>query len=63
LDDRVVPAVSLPYAGFHYVQDFNALAAAGTSNVLPAGWAFAEAGGGADGLYAADDGAAAAGDV
>jgi len=37
--------ISIPNAGFTYTQDFNTLAASGTSNTaVPAGWAFFEQG-------------------
>ena len=43
-------------AGVSSTQAFNGLATAGTSNVLPAGWAFSEAGTGANLTYGADNG-------
>jgi hypothetical protein len=44
-------------------QNFDSLAASGTSALAAPGWSFAEAGAGADGTYLADDGAATVGDT
>ncbi|WP_315817587.1 hypothetical protein [Paraflavitalea speifideaquila] len=46
-----------------YGQDFNTLAATGTSSVTPIGWAFIESGGNADLTYAASAGAANSGNT
>ena len=45
------------------VQDFDGLAASGTSNQLPDGWYLAESDSNADNSYAADDGSANAGNT
>ncbi|MBE2207627.1 MAG: hypothetical protein IAE84_08585, partial [Saprospiraceae bacterium] len=50
--------ISIPNAGFTYTQDFNTLAASGTSTAVPAGWAFFETSnvfGGANMIYRAGD--------
>lgn len=46
-----------------YTQDFNTLAATGTSMTVPAGWAFIEAGTGSNATYAAGTGSASAADT
>ncbi|HEU4664883.1 MAG TPA: endonuclease [Dokdonella sp.] len=45
------------------LEHFDALAASGTGSTLPAGWHFVEAGTNANGTYAADTGATAAGNT
>ena len=49
-------AVILISAGGVYEQNFNSLAASGTSSDLPDGWSFVESGDRADNTYTADDG-------
>ncbi|MCB0533908.1 MAG: choice-of-anchor D domain-containing protein [Lewinellaceae bacterium] len=46
-----------------YTQNFNSLAATGTSSTLPAGWAFSESGGGANTSYSANTGASTTGNT
>lgn len=55
-----VPLTSL---GTPYVQDFNTLASAGTSSVVPPGWAFVESGTNANATYTAGTGSSNAGDT
>lgn len=56
--------VSITTTASPYTQDFNTLAATGTTNtVLPTGWAFAEAGTNANTQYSADAGGASAGNT
>jgi len=55
--------ISISALGTSLTQDFNALAASSTSSSIPAGWAFAESGTGADATYAAGVGAETAGNT
>lgn len=60
-----VPAaaqVSIPSYGTQVRQDFNALATAGNSGVVPPGWAISESGNGANGMYSAGNGSSNSGD-
>lgn len=54
--------VSIPSYGTPVGQDFNTLATAGNSGVVPPGWAFAEAGSNANATYTAGNGNSNAGD-
>ena len=54
--------VSIPSHGTPVSQDFNTLASAGNSGVVPPGWAIAEGGNGANSLYSAGNGSSNAGD-
>lgn len=54
--------ISLSF-GTPYTQNFNTLAASGTSSVVPAGWAFLEAGTNANTTYAASTGSSTAGNT
>ncbi len=58
----VAAQVSIPSYGTQVRQDFNALATAGNSGVVPPGWAISESGNGANGLYTAGNGSSNAGD-
>ncbi|MEO7444414.1 MAG: endonuclease [Ferruginibacter sp.] len=55
--------VIITTSGSTYTQDFNSLANTGTSSVVPTGWAFVEAGSGANTTYGADDGTSASGNT
>ena len=55
--------VSLTAIGTAYTQDFDTLASAGTSSVVPAGWAFVETGTAANTTYTAGTGSSATGDT
>lgn len=57
-----VAQVSIPSYGTAVGQNFNSLATAGNSGVVPPGWAFAEAGSGANATYTAGNGSSNAGD-
>lgn len=46
-----------------YSEDFNTLASTGSSSTVPAGWAFSEAGSGADGIYAVSTGSTTTGNT
>jgi hypothetical protein len=46
-----------------YPENFNTLAASGTSSTMPAGWAFKETGSGANTLYTAGTGSSTSGDT
>jgi hypothetical protein len=66
LGSTAVPAsaqVSLPALGVPVSENFDTLASSGTSSAVPAGWAFAETGTNANGLYTAGTGSATAGDT
>jgi hypothetical protein len=54
--------VSIPSYGTPVGQNFNTLATAGNSGVVPPGWAFAEAGTNANTMYTAGNGSSNAGD-
>src|SRR5687767_15766272 len=56
-------SVSLTAICTAYTQDFDTLAGAGTSSVVPAGWAFVETGTNANTLYTAGTGSSNAGDT
>lgn len=56
-------AVSLTAFGTRYVQDFDTLAATGSSSTLPVGWALSETLANADASYTAGAGAGNAGDT
>src|SRR5262245_35582042 len=49
-------------SGPAYAQDFNTLAASGTSTVLPSGWALRETGTNGNGVYTAGTGSSNTGD-
>jgi endonuclease I len=53
----------VPLTGAPVLQDFDSLAASGTSSVVPAGWAFRETGGTGGAVYTASNGSANAGDT
>lgn len=55
--------VSLTTVGTPVLQDFNTLAATGTSSTVPTGWAFAETGTNANTTYTAGTGSANGGDT
>jgi hypothetical protein len=55
-------AVPVSFTG-NYNQDFNTLASSGTSSTLPSGWALAESGSNANGIYTAGTGSSNAGDT
>lgn len=55
--------VSIPSYGTSVSQDFNTLASAGNSGVVPPGWAFAEAGNNANATYSAGNGNSNAGET
>ena len=55
--------VSIPALGTPVTENFDALAASGTSSAVPAGWAFAEAGTNANTLYTAGTGSGTGGDT
>src|SRR4051794_10281965 len=58
----LMPAIAL--TGGTYTQDFNTLAASGTSSTVPTGWSFDEGSGMlADGIYAANDGSSNVGNT
>lgn len=54
--------ISLPSFGTPVSQDFNSLATAGNSGVVPPGWAISEAGSNANSSYTAGNGSSNAGD-
>lgn len=56
-------AVSLATLGTAYTQNFDALASAGTSAAVPAGWAFSESGSGGNATYTAGSGSGSTGDT
>jgi hypothetical protein len=58
----VAAQVSIPSLGVPVTQDFNTLASAGSSGVMPPGWAFSESGPGANASYSAGNGNSNAGD-
>ncbi len=53
----------VPLTGTPVLQDFDSLAASGTSSTVPAGWAFRETGGATGTVYTATDGSANSGDT
>ena len=55
--------VSITSAGTAFTQNFNTLAASGTSTSMPAGWYFVETGTGANTTYTAGTGSATSGDT
>src|SRR2546427_4542256 len=55
--------IGITSLGAPVTQDFDGLAASGTSSVLPAGWAFLESGTNANGLYTAGNGSSNTGDT
>lgn len=55
--------VSVPSFASPVVQDFNSLATAGSSGVVPPGWAFAESGNSANSTYSAGNGSSNAGET
>ena len=55
--------VSIPAPGVPVTENFNTLASTGTSWVVPAGWAFVEAGTSANATYTAGAGSGTAGDT
>lgn len=55
--------ISLTTLGSPYTENFDTLAATGTSSVLPSGWGFTEAGTNANTLYTAGTGSSNAGDT
>jgi hypothetical protein len=57
------PCVSLTTPGAAYTQNFNTLASAGSSSVVPPGWAFSESGANANATYTAGTGSSNAGDT
>jgi hypothetical protein len=57
------PAIELTELAPAYSQNFDSLASAGTSDVLPAGWFFVETGTAANGIYTAGTGSSATGDT
>ena len=59
----VAQTIALTGIGSAYTQDFDTLASAGTSSVVPPGWAFVETGTGANGLYTAGTGSSNTGDT
>jgi predicted extracellular nuclease len=60
---RFITVIALNTLGLPYSQDFNSLAATGTSSTLPAGWFFAETGTNANTTYTAGTGSSNAGDT
>ncbi len=55
--------ITLTTPGVAYTQDFDTLAKSGTSNVVPAGWDFAESGSNANTTYSAGTGSSNTGDT
>ncbi len=55
--------ISLTSLGTAYTQNFNSLATAATSEVVPGGWSFSETGANANATYTAGDGSSNAGDT
>jgi hypothetical protein len=55
--------IGLTNLGAPYMQDFNTLAASGTSTVMPIGWDFVESGTNANIFYTAGNGSSNAGDT
>ncbi len=55
--------ISLTTLGSAYTQDFNTLVSSGTSNFVPLGWEFSEAGTNANALYNSGTGSLTAGDT
>lgn len=56
-------AAQVPLTGTPVLQDFDSLAATGTSGSVPTGWAFRETGGTGGTIYTATDGTANSGDT
>lgn len=57
------PALPLPLFHVAVTEEFDTLAASGTSAILPAGWALLEAGSGANATYAAGTGSSSTGNT
>ncbi|MEO5961517.1 MAG: PEP-CTERM sorting domain-containing protein [Opitutaceae bacterium] len=56
-------AITINQVNVSYAENFDTLASTGTSGTVPAGWAFSEAGSGANATYTAGTGSSATGDT